>query len=179
MGTTWIWSTSTIKWNIHGKTVVNLMGSWLWVPQTEHNYYWCSRNNAPTTTSETTKLFSCMTLLAHMLHCRSKPTWKHSVGKLKIDTRNIIKKYLYFKLLVSAQVTVTMRNHHKINTTSKNRCYFNIFLVFLIGNKDRFWNNFSDKQWNNKNSLHVSNINFTNTNQSSLHLKTQNSSVTI
>ena len=53
---------------------------WDWV---EH-----SRKSAPIITPDTTKLFSCMIMLVHMLQRRSKPIWKHSSGNFH-PTRRI------------------------------------------------------------------------------------------
>ena len=56
---------------------------------TEHNWWdWVehSRKSAPTTTPDTTKLFSCMIMLVHMLRRRSKPIWKHSRSLLPTTT---------------------------------------------------------------------------------------------
>ena len=68
---------------------------------TEHNWWdWAehSRKNAPTTTLDTTKLFICMIMLVHMLRRRSKPTWKHSIGKF-YPTRHI------YQTLLSLNIT--------------------------------------------------------------------------
>ena len=51
---------------------------------TEHNWWdWVEHpmNCAPTTVPDTTKLFSCMILLVHMLRRRSKPIWKYPSEK--------------------------------------------------------------------------------------------------
>ena len=58
---------------------------------TEHNWWdWVEhlRKSAPTTTPDTTKLFSCMIILVRMLQRRSKPIWENSSGKFH-PTRRI------------------------------------------------------------------------------------------